>query len=120
MKRKNNILAKFDMINASMKADQKIKQCEYIRNYTKFLYNLLENRTTIAGNLYDITIAYRQFYKTDNKLKILLKKVNGLPLKQQNMVFVKGILPTIVRYCKYLKQIRKDNNFYKRTDFENI
>lgn len=106
--------------NKVIKADAKIQRYEYIRNYLEFIHELKINRQTVDGSLYDAIVAYRQFYKTDRKLLNILKKIKPLPFEEQNKAFIKAVLPVVVRYCKYLHELRKDSDFYKRTDLMNI
>ena len=116
-------MSKLDVNRVNIHADEKVKRYEYINNYTRFIHELLDNRTFVRGNLYDAFIAYHEFYATDiatKKINALCKKIDGLHFKQQNKEIVKGILPVVVRYCKYLHELRKDSDFYKRTDLMNI
>ena len=113
-------ITEIDIKNKVINADAKIQRYEYIKNYLEFIHGLKTNSRTVDGCLYCVMVAYRQFYKTNRKLLNILKKIKPLPFKEQNKAFIKAVLPVIVRYCKYLHELRKDSDFYKRNDLANI
>lgn len=106
--------------NHNIRADALITRQEYIRNFTGFIHELLNNKTTVATELIFPTIAYREIYKSDRRLTRVLNTIKDLPFEQQNKTFIKKILPTIIAYLKVLKSRRQGDSYYKRKNLSNI
>lgn len=95
-----------DLLILNQRADRQIKRREPIREYCQFVYDLVNYRRSVRLYLMDVFQAFHKFDSTENAVKSvnnICRRVENLPFKEQNKMFVELSLPAIVRYCKAIK-----------------